>query len=323
MQNPLISIIVPVYNVEKNLAECLESIINQSYTNIEIILIDDGSTDQSGAICDCYAKKDTRIKLTHQDNMGLSAVKNAGIAKSAGEYIMFVDSDDYISHDMCEKLINAGLENNCDMAVCRFQFVDDNHNQIEHLFGVCREIPDRILSGKEFITSLCNNYNVVYVVSWNKIYRKNILQNIKYEEGKFQEDELIIHHLADKCERIVFIPDICYFYRQRSDSIMNKQHNLGKLDNTIGFLDRLEFIKSRGYEQDTIFRLEKEIISDFIRTLRSLNKNDKTHIAEIKKFHKKLKPLSKHLITWQETPKDFKLVLRIFNISPFIFFYWK
>lgn len=322
MDMPLISIIVPVYNVERFLRCCLDSIIKQTYKNIEIILINDGSTDKSGEICDIYAQKDSRIILIHQQNKGLSAVKNIGIEKSSGDYLMFIDSDDYIAPEMCEKLLNAAIKNDSEMVLCNFTYVDEENNEID-VEGAYKEVSEAVTDGRGFLKSLCDTYNVSYVVSWNKLYKKTIFENIRYVENQLEEDEAAIHHIAHACKKIAFISESYYFYRKRSGSIMNKRHYIRRLDNTLGLLDRLDFIKKHNYSEETIYRLEFEIINDFIRSLRTLDRRNKKHRLAVKSFHKQLKPISIHLLTWKNLSKREKNILRVFKFNPLIFFYWK
>lgn len=317
-----ISIIVPVYNVEKYVSECLDSILNQTYEDIEVIVIDDGSTDNSGRICDEYQEKDSRIKVFHQENKGLSAAKNAGIENASGKYLMFIDSDDTITTDMCEKLMNAAINNDVDMVLCNVLYVNEENQTLTDVPDSYKKLNDCTMTGREFIKSLCDNYNVAFVISCNKLYKNEILRDFRFIEGLFEEDEAGIHHIAHKCKKIVFVSDVCYLYRQRNGSIMNRQHNLKKLDNTLGLLDRLEFIKKHNYEEETIYRLENEIIHDFIRSVRSLDRKSRTHISEIKRFHKMLIPVATHLYDWKELTAREKYTLKIFKISPLIFFYW-
>ena len=324
MPKPLVSIIVPVYNVENYLKQCLDSVINQTYKDIEIILIDDGSTDNSGKICEEYAKKDARIKFFRQENKGLSAVKNRGIETASGDYIMFIDSDDYPDAQMCEKLLNALSEQDADMAVCHYSYIDDGGNLLPSSdFGGYRPFPDSVLTSKEYIESICQYGSMVCVVSWNKMYKKAIFKNLRFAEGKLAEDELIIHHIADACSKISIISGKYYYYRIRKGSITNTEHLVKRLDNTNALLDRLKFIKERNYDAEFILGLEKEIINDFIRSIRMLDKNDKEHRAEVKRFNKTLKPIVKHLLANGNLTKSEKTIFRIFRINPLIFLYWK
>ena len=168
----LISIIVPIYKVEKHLKKCIKSIVEQSYTNLEIILVDDGSPDNCGKICDEYAKKDCRIKVIHKKNGGLSDARNCGIDKSSGKYLMFVDSDDYIDKNICEKLINASKEYDCDIVMCNIYRVVNNKIYIEKEISALskNEVLDGITVMKEFF----KNFSIDLYVSWNKLYKREL-----------------------------------------------------------------------------------------------------------------------------------------------------
>lgn len=324
MQKPLVSIIVPVYNVEYYLKQCLDSVINQTYKDIEIILIDDGSTDNSGKICEEYAKKDARIKFFRQKNKGLSAVKNRGIETASGDYIMFIDSDDYADVQLCEKLLDALTEQDSDMAVCHYSYIGDDGELLSTSdFGGYRPFPDSVLTGNDYIESICRYGSMICVVSWNKIYKKSVFKNLRFAEGKLSEDELIIHHIADACSRIAIISGQYYYYRIRKGSITNTEHLVKRLDNTYALLDRLNFIKERNYGAEFILELEKEIINDFIRSIRMLDKNNKEHKTEVKHFSKTLKPIVKHLLANGNLTKSEKTIFRIFRVNPLIFLYWK
>ena len=172
---PLISIIVPVYKVEKYLKKCIDSILNQTYKNYELILVDDGSPDCCPIICDNYAEKNDRVIVIHKQNGGLSDARNTGIAIAKGDFICFVDSDDYVSEDFCELLLNAVLKSNADMAICNYLVVDENGNSIQDK-NVHLPIQDECISSQEFIKEYCGKYGWYYVVAWNKIYKRDLFK---------------------------------------------------------------------------------------------------------------------------------------------------
>lgn len=183
MQHEILSVIVPVYNVAPYLERCIKSIINQSYQNLEIILIDDGSTDNSGTICDAWAEKDERIMVIHKKNGGLSDARNVGLKVASGAYITFVDSDDWLNLNMYEKLMKIGMAQNCDIVMCNFQKISD-----ENSISICNndykiEFYDTISALKALITEQ------IQQVVWNKIYKKELLNGIYFESGRFHEDE--------------------------------------------------------------------------------------------------------------------------------------
>ena len=211
---PLITVIVPIYKVEQYLNECIDSILGQSYFNLEIILVDDGSPDRCGEICDQYAKKDNRVKVIHQENKGLSSARNSATDVATGKYITYVDSDDWISKDMIEVLYNAIKKNNTKIACCSFEsFFED---------GTTASNPHH---NKTFIYStqealdcfLFNDYITPCVCG--KLYDRELLNNIRCPDGKLFEDQFTTYKILDLCDKIVFETKPLYHYRKRSGSI--------------------------------------------------------------------------------------------------------
>lgn len=243
---PKISIIVPVYNVEKYLIRCLDSIVNQTYKNLEIILVDDGSTDRCSEICDIYAGKDKRINVIHKENGGLSDARNRGIEIATGEYLAFVDSDDYIAANMYEVLLERMLNDGSDMAVCNFLYVDEQEKLLEE--SNC-DIPiiNECIETRAAIHKLTEAKSWYYVVAWNKLYRKEIFRRLRYPKGKYHEDEFVIHHIIQNCRLISCVKDPMYYYVQRDKSIMSQSFNLGRMDIADALIDRYYFAKGHKY----------------------------------------------------------------------------
>ena len=241
MEQPLISIIVPVYKVEKYLEKCIESILTQTYKNIEVILVDDGSPDNCPAICDRYAVKDNRIRVIHKKNGGLSDARNAGLAVAKGDFISFIDSDDFVSKDFCELLLEASIKEKADMAICNYLVVDEDGNLIQEK-NLHLPIKDGCINSQEFIKGYCGKYGWYYVIACNKIYKKKLFENIKYPIGKQHEDAFVIHHLAKQCNRIACIKKGLYFYVQRKGSIMS-HISIRNMDLGEALIDQYKFAK--------------------------------------------------------------------------------
>lgn len=257
MNRPLISIIVPIYNVEKYLRKCINSILKQTYSNIEIILVDDGSRDSCPAICDEFALKDSRIRTIHKNNGGLSEARNVGLDVAKGEYIGFVDSDDYISQDMYEKLLSAMLKTKADMAVCNFTYVDAFYRFMENKNSLF-PVSDEVLDADEYIKRLTGRGGWYFVTAWNKLYKRELFDDLRYPVGKQHEDEFLIHHLVFKCQKIVCIEQSLYFYVQRPDSIMGQKQKLKMMDYGDALIDRYhvaKFQQSEKLKYNTIKRL--------------------------------------------------------------------
>lgn len=243
MQQDLISVIIPVYNVEKYLRKCLDSVVSQTYNNLEILIVDDGSTDCSGQICDEYAEKDDRIQVFHQLNGGLSKARNTGIDLSTGDYLMFIDSDDYISKDMALELYNELKKSNADMSICNFHYVDENNNIIKKKELDFHNAGSFILTKKELLNALTNsNISTAIVIGCNKLYKNSIFDSLRYPIGRIYEDEFIIHHILNKIDKAILINQKYYYYVQRNNSITGANYTIKKLDAVEAFLDRAKFL---------------------------------------------------------------------------------
>lgn len=214
---PLISIIIPVYNVEKYLEECVDSVINQTYTNLEIILVDDGSTDSSPDICDDYGSKDVRIKVIHRTNGGLSAARNSGIETAQGEYISFLDSDDYIADNTIEFLYNAIVTHNADIAaVAMYKLFK---NTVEPIFNFDTE---RLLTSED---AFYEAINMEYLMpSANaKLYKKKMFNGVRFPDGMLYEDTYVIGEVLHNAQTVYVSSKPFMYYRQCGSSIMHKQ----------------------------------------------------------------------------------------------------
>lgn len=242
----LISIIVPIYKVAPYLDRCVRSLIQQTYENIEIILVDDGSPDECPQLCDEWQEKDDRIKVLHKENGGLSSARNSGIAIAKGEYIAFVDGDDYVACDMCEKLYEAIQRDQSDMCICNFCMVDDEGNVLETEDNQS-PIRNDVYSKEEVLRIICAGTKMAnewrFVPAWNKLYRKEIFASCLFEEGRLHEDEFAIHHFVHACDKISTISDELYYYVQRANSIMSSQFSIRRFDVALALKDRYLFVK--------------------------------------------------------------------------------
>ncbi len=235
----MISVIVPVYNVEKYIRECLDSILSQTISSFELILVDDGSTDNSGQICDEYAQKDDRIRVFHKENGGLSSARNKGLDEVRGDYICFVDSDDRIRRDYLEKLYAAVSLGRADLAFCDIE--------APKLAGAGYEYPkDRFVNlspedaGKWLYDDRTRDY-VLMVVAWNKMYSKEIFDGLRFPEGRIHEDEFMIGPVLSRCGMLSFVPDKLYDYRDNATGITSSANrlNINHLDCVDALVDRI------------------------------------------------------------------------------------
>lgn len=232
----LISIIIPVYKVEKYLRRCLDSVLNQSYKNLDIILVDDGSPDKCGDICDEYSKKDSRVRVIHKKNAGLSDARNTGLNMARGNYVAFVDSDDYIDAVMYERLHDAIINNNADIAICGFRKINEDGKPIESI-----NVGQALYSGFEILNSHLMTKWEYWVVAWNKLYKKCLFDDIKYPKGKIHEDSFIVHELFYKAERVICIVNNYYNYQKNPESIQGKTYSCNRLDDVEACYNRIDF----------------------------------------------------------------------------------
>lgn len=208
-----VSIIVPIYNVEKYLKRCIDSILKQTYKELEIILVDDGSTDSSGLICEEYKENENRIKVIHKNNGGLSSARNAGLDIATGAYLTFIDSDDWIAENHIEQIMNALEAKSADIAVCGIVVIDGKTSNVyKSVDNICEftsyDAIDNILMGGSIDVSACN-----------KVYKNEVFNNVRYPEGENNEDAAVIIDILSKVKKIVQIPDNSYYYYQRKGSI--------------------------------------------------------------------------------------------------------
>lgn len=246
--NDLISVIVPIYNVEAYLDECIGSICDQTYENTEIILIDDGSTDNSGKIADNWAKKDARCTVYHKKNEGLSAARNDGIKTAQGTYLIFVDSDDLIEKNMIERLYQEVIKEQVDIVCCGIKRRCEDNDYIKKY-----EVSSRIYTFPEYLYEMYSQENgrgdndmfLPLVVAWNKIYKAILFEEIQYPIGKVCEDNAIIHRIVYKAKNVKWINEPLYIYRERSGSIMQSSFSIKKIDDFYAQMDRVQFVQDK------------------------------------------------------------------------------
>ena len=234
---PLISVIVPVYNVESYLDRCIDSIINQTYTNLEIILIDDGSTDSCSSICESYKDVDSRIKIIHKSNGGLSDARNVGLDSMSGEYVTCIDSDDFISNHYIENLYNALQIGKCEIAMSWFvdYYEGDTLPKSEKLKVEDVQIYDRIECYKKMLYQ-----DGVEISAWGKLYKSSLFNGVRYPVGKLYEDIPTTYRLIEKVDSIAVIPNIDYYYFQRQNSIAQSTFSIRKMD----AIDHMQMFKN-------------------------------------------------------------------------------
>lgn len=287
---PLISILLPIYNVGQYLELSLKSILNQSYQNLEIVLVDDGSTDNSGGLCDLYASKDVRIKVIHQKNGGVAKARNTALDHATGEYYIFVDPDDGINKFTIEYLYNIMLrEKAAIVGGGLLNFHDDN--EIENfinadLLNRSNNYDYQIYSKTDIWANIYNeSFLPSLVVVWNKLYVKDVFDNLRFPEGKVHEDEYLIHHIYNKANKIVIANIENYYYRLRKGSI-TKVFYVDKQINAINSIeDRLYFSEKHHLEvlrNSTMVKLGEIVLFSLIVT--NYPKELKEYYLKYKKY---------------------------------------
>ena len=235
-----VSIIVPVYKVEPYLDKCVSSIVNQTYTNLEIILVDDGSPDNCSAKCDVWAKKDSRIRVIHKPNGGLSDARNAGMAVATGELMAFVDSDDWIAPDMYEYLYRRLAEDNSDIAACGVQMMWEDKTPSRALTreGSC------VLNQEEAMQAIIEESWLKQPV-WYKLYKTALVRDIPFPTGKYHEDVFWSYQAVGRAQRVSVSDHIGYYYLQRGGSIMGEGYSLKRLDAVEAKVQRCAYMQER------------------------------------------------------------------------------
>lgn len=244
MKNDIISIIVPVYNVEMYLERCLDSIVNQTYKNLEILLIDDGSTDKSGIICDEYSRKDNRIRVFHKNNEGQAEARNVGLRQANGDYIMFVDSDDMVDKEMCQTLLKIMLRNDVDFVMCNFLSIYTNEYKKKNINKFKN---GQLYTGRQGLELHVKKGPTELAVVWNKLYKTELFRryNLFFVKGRIHEDELICKYILYYTRKFIYIDKMLYMYFRRNDSTMGKIDRKRFVDGAFFVMELYAFIQKK------------------------------------------------------------------------------
>lgn len=282
---PVISLIVPIYNVEKFLERCIESLRAQSFEDFKILLVDDGSSDNSGKICDYYAQLDERISVIHKTNGGLSDARNKGLdcvfTNNSIGWVTFIDSDDWLHRNYLEALYRAAAENNCDIAACNFAETNGDDPAVDD-----KDLTAKTIDTEEFFCE----HNVTATIACAKLYRKELFENIRYPFGKLHEDEFTTYKVLYKFKKITVVAAPLYFYYFNPNSITKQEWNPRRLSSVDAFSEQLSFFKNNGFEKSFIFSLS-HMTDNIVRHYSVIPKT-----SENEKYIKMLrKRLRKHL----------------------------
>ena len=316
----LVSIIIPVYHIEDYLDRCVRSAVSQTYSNLEIILVDDGSPDRCPEMCDQWAAADPRIRVIHQKNGGLSAARNAGLDAASGDYILLLDSDDYISPDAVQLMIKAIFSTGADMSVCGFlQGSEENH----HFTEIQSDHPETMSAETALLQMYSDNYSALkFGTAWGKMYKHNLFDNIRYPNGKLFEDIYTTHKLLIKSRKIAVLKAQLFYYYQRPDSIMNMNYSLKKLDYLQALVERVDFFRQHNLNQLSSIAYDEllhSLIWEYSRTRDLLHSREGMDYV-IRLFRENYQKG----YASRRYPKENRQFLSAFNRNPeLIVWYWK
>ena len=306
---PLISVIVPIYKVEAYLSRCIDSIINQTYKNLEIILVDDGSPDNCPKLCDDYAKKDDRIRVIHKQNGGLSDARNAGMKVANGDYISFIDSDDYVSSDFIETLYEIMISENSDIVECSVvKFYEDNN-----FADYNDDLSVTNYTTLDGLSALIDE-NPFHQHVWNKLYKAKLVLDIPYAVGKLNEDEFWTYQVFGRAKKVTKINKTMYFYFQRESSIMGNNYNLKRLDALEGKANRQKYIDKNYPEisKQSKIDLYGSCIFAYQSVLKYMAGKDKKKAKEIiKKYRKQYSLTLSEIKTIKDGSKKYFILAKV------------
>lgn len=298
-----VSVILPVFNVEKNVELSVKSVLSQTYSNLEVILVDDGSTDRSGAICDEISKTDSRITVIHQNHEGPSGSRNRGIEKASGRYIVFIDSDDYIAPEMIEILYKNLNQYDADVSMCEFKRVTEEELEKLPKQHEKSDGQNTILYDKEQLFPLLFHHSFKnkssLIVVWNKMYRAEVFESLRFPDGRIHEDEYLIHHVLNNVNRLVYTDAVYYYYVKHKNSIMGNYSEQRIWDALYAYEDRADMFLSLNLMEfygksmrDWLYHAKKSCIMcrqlevpEYSRIERKLCKEIRARLAEMRVNH--------------------------------------
>lgn len=312
---PLVSVIVPIYKVEKYLRQCIDSIINQTYHKLEIILVDDGSPDNCSTICDGYAKIDERIQVIHQQNGGLSSARNAGLDIAKGDYYFFVDSDDWIANNTIQKMLDKSKETNADLVICNIT----PFYEVDYVGPQKQDSPliTEVLNQEELVDRLMQRAAWYYCVAWNKLYPRTLLAGIRFPLDFIHEDEAIVHRIFERCQTIAVIAEPMYYYRQTNGGIMASGVTIKSTDVLTAIADRLSCARDnlwKSYESQMVQYYEAKFWQWY-----HLFYYEKENEKYIKRMERSLKKALPSILHSREISLSHKIYLTLLRFSPKLF----
>lgn len=304
MYKEYISVIIPVYNKEEYLERCIQSVVNQTYDKLEIILVNDGSSDSSPQMCDAFAQKDKRIKVIHQKNSGAAGARNQGILAATGQYISFIDPDDYISLRFYETLLTILHETSADAVLCKYiRFSGETAKKVTQ-----RTVTKpRVLSTEQTIDGFFGMDGEAFVVPWNKLFKRDLLNGIWFPEGRISEDEFTIYKYLANAKRVAVTEEILYYYYYNTNSETTQQNYNINLDIYDAYDERIRYLKEKRMPQFE-GKAQKQYLDRLIQRNELLVHQHDKHAAMLWKLYKKRFRLVKKMVPG--------IGYSIYNISP-------
>ena len=316
MSKPILSIIVPIYNVEDYLERCIKSILNQTFSDFELILVDDGSTDSSPKICNEFKVKDKRVQVINKKKGGVSSARNEGIKIAKGEYIGFVDSDDFINKNMYKILYENAKQYDADISICSFEYVSYNTSLRDDNVKINNSVI--IYNNIESLEKLYGDESIKFIVPWNKVYRRSLFFDIRYDVGKTNEDEFIIHKLFYKSNKVVSCSKKLYYYFENDKSIMRKKFNVNRIDVIEAMEKRMSFFREKALTE-----LEYKTQNMFLYYFFPYYYKAKFELKDsncLKKMKKQFKRNYKYLLKNPNYNLKAKVLWLTFIVNPFVFY---
>ncbi|UNC93475.1 glycosyltransferase family 2 protein [Candidatus Contubernalis alkaliaceticus] len=318
----LITIIVPIYKCEKYIRKCIDSIVNQTYKNLEIILVNDGSPDKCGEICDHYSKIDKRFKVIHKENGGISDARNTGLNAARGKYISFADCDDYLHPKMLEVLWQLITTHNADISICDYlkTYPNDSVEVVEQEKAI--KVYSNIEALHILFTELPLHEDLAWNVPWNKLYLSKLFNEFRFPKGRVYEDVATIYKLLHKSRKIVKTNKPLYYYLQRDDSVTkSQQHRIFSLDILDACSESADYFLQHGLI-DLYEITAHEYMKTIIRVYHQLRDSDNSNNEALKSIKKRYNTELKRLKILKKLPLQKKMDLYIFYIHPQLLVIW-
>lgn len=310
----MISVIVPVYNVEKYIERCVDSVLAQTYKEFELILVDDGSTDYSGEICEKLGSKDHRIRVFHQENKGLSAARNRGLKEAEGEYITYIDSDDYVDELYLEILYQNAVSYQADISVCGCLLAWENCKAKKCVNGDGKV---KLYSGRDATAEVVKKNRRNMITAWGKLYHRTLREQLIYPEGKIHEDEFVTYRVLYAAKKVVETGEPLYYYFQRGNSITNDTYSKNRLDKIAALKESIVFFEEQKDEEMRKYAIKRYLLSIQIAWYRA-NKylpDEKGIRKDLKEEWKNVYLRNKKEVMEKSTFID-KVSIGVYGISP-------